>query len=254
MDEQVRNAVLYSLLPVAIAFSFMAFVIYRLKRETLFREKEIQLKLRIAEGELKAIRAQINPHFIFNCLNSIHHFIQTKDSHIAGSFLIQFSQLVRYVLESSAKRMVNLEEEIEHNKIYLKLEQMRFNSSFEFEFQLEEKLLQKEIQIPPMFIQPFLENAVWHGLSEGGILTTHFSIFDQDHLCCRIRDNGKEEIEKNSYDLGNFVKKSSMGIQLMKDRFEVYNELNKTKASFSFELNPEKGKGREVKIIIPFED
>lgn len=253
-DEQIRKAVLFGLLPVVIAFSFIVFVIYRSKRESFFRQKEIQLKLGIAEGELKALRAQINPHFIFNCLNSIHHFIQTKDSHLAGTYLIQFSQLVRYVLESSSKPMVDLQDEIENNKIYLQLEQMRFNSSFDFDFTIEESLKSKEIQIPPMFIQPFLENAVWHGISDGGRVSTHFSQFDEDHICCKITDNGKLEKDKKPYDLANFVKKSSMGVQLMKDRFEVYNELNKTKASFSFDQNLKNGNGREVQIIIPFID
>tara|TARA_R110002020_G_scaffold61545_6_gene165532 strand:- start:8253 stop:9095 length:843 start_codon:yes stop_codon:yes gene_type:complete len=254
LDSQIQRAVLFALLPVVIAFSFIVFVIYRSKREAAFKQKEIKLKLSIAEGELKALRAQINPHFIFNCLNSIHHYIQTKDSQLAGSYLIKFSQLVRYVLESSAKRMVDLQEEIEHNKIYLQLEQMRVNSSFEFHFELAQELKGREIQIPPMFIQPFLENAVWHGLSDGGKLTTHFSEHDADHLCCRIRDDGKSEEVKQEYDLSNLIKKTSMGVQLMHDRFEYYNEFNNTKASFSFHENQENGKGREVRILIPYED
>ncbi|REG78236.1 sensor histidine kinase [Algoriphagus antarcticus] len=254
IDSQIRKALLFGLFPVVIAFSFIVFVIYRSKRETLFKQKEIQLRLSIAEGELKALRAQINPHFIFNCLNSIHHFIQTKDSQVAGSYLIKFSQLVRYVLESSAKRMVDMQEEIENNKIYLQLEQMRVNSSFDFHFELAQELIGRDIQIPPMFIQPFLENAVWHGLSEGGKLNVYFSEFDQDHLCCKIRDDGKSDQVKESYDLSNVIKKTSMGVHLMKERFDFYNELNKTKASFSFNENQENGMGREVRILIPYED
>lgn len=254
LDSQIRKAILFGLLPVVIAFSFIVFVIYRSKREAAFKQREVQLKLSIAEGELKALRAQINPHFIFNCLNSIHHYIQTNDSQVAGSYLIKFSQLVRYVLESSAKRMVDLQEEIEHNKIYLLLEQMRVNSTFDFQFEIAQELAGREIQIPPMFIQPFLENAVWHGLSEGGKLTAHFSAYDEDHLCCRIRDDGKSEQDKKLYDLNTMVKKTSMGVQLMKERFDFYNELNNTKASFSFHENQENGKGREVRILIPYED
>ncbi|MBN7800163.1 histidine kinase [Algoriphagus aestuariicola] len=253
-DAQVNRALLFFLLPVVIAFTFIVFVIYRSKRESHFKQKEIQLRLSIAEGELKALRAQINPHFIFNCLNSIHHYIQTNNSQLAGTYLIKFSQLVRYVLESSAKAIVELQDEIIHNKIYLELEQMRVNSTFQFVFEMEPELDGKQIGIPPMFIQPFLENAVWHGLSQGSMLHVHFSFHDADHLCCRIRDGGKDKKEADDYDLGKFVKKNSMGVQLMRERFDYYNQLHHTAASFTFHENPEQLGGREVRILIPFEE
>ena len=254
LETQIKRAVLFSLLPVVLAFSFLVFVIYRSKREAAFKQRETQLKLSIVQGELKALKAQINPHFIFNCLNSIHHYIQTQDSYLAGTYLIKFSQLVRYVLESSSRKMVDLQEEIENCKIYLELERMRVNSSFDFYFSLEDSILGREIQIPPMFIQPFLENAVWHGLSEGGKLSISFTVHDQDHLCCRITDDGKEKTERSSIDLVHQVKKTSMGLQLMRERFDCYNELNKTKSAFSIHNNPENDRGSEVRILIPFED
>ncbi|OOG73815.1 sensor histidine kinase [Algoriphagus sp. A40] len=254
LDTQIRTAVLFGLLPVILAFSFIVFVIYRSKRETAFKQRETQLKLSVVQGELKALKAQINPHFIFNCLNSIHHYIQTQDSYLAGTYLIKFSQLVRYVLESSSRKMVDLQEEMENCKIYLELERMRVNGAFDFHFTLEDSLLGREIQIPPMFIQPFLENAVWHGLAEGGQLSISFAIHDPDHLCCLITDDGKEKTEKSSFDLAHKVKKTSMGIQLMKERFDFYNELNKTKAEFSIHKNPANDRGSEVRLLIPFED
>lgn len=254
MDSQIRTAILFGLLPVVLAFSFIVFVIYRSKRETAFKQRETQLKLSVVQGELKALKAQINPHFIFNCLNSIHHYIQTQDSYLAGTYLIKFSQLVRYVLESSSRKLVDLQEEMEHCKIYLELERMRVNDAFDFQFSSEEGLEGREIQIPPMFIQPFLENSVWHGLSDGGQLSISFSIYDEDHLCCLITDDGKEHTEKSSYDLAHKVKKTSMGIQLMKERFDFYNELNKTRAGFSINKNPANERGSEVRILIPFED
>jgi LytS/YehU family sensor histidine kinase len=131
-------------------------VIYRSRRESDFRRRETELKLSKAEGELKALRAQINPHFIFNCLNSIHHFIQVQEPKQASDYLIKFSQLIRYVLESSAKKWVSLEEELDANKIYLDLERLRRQEDFSFDFKIDEGISPSTYLIPPMLIQPFL--------------------------------------------------------------------------------------------------
>ena len=239
------------LLPVVLAFSFIIFVIYRSRRESDFRRRETELKLAKAEGELKALRAQINPHFIFNCLNSIHHFIQSQEPKKAGDYLIKFSQLIRYVLESSAKPWVSLQEELDANRIYLDLEKLRTSNAFGYKFTLAEGLNAEEIYIPPMMIQPFLENSVWHGLSGSGQIDVLVSQENEGHLRCRIWDNGKGQSEKSDIDLSRMVKKSSMGLNLMEDRFRTLNELRGTKASFTFGQN--QGEGKEVIILIPFE-
>jgi LytS/YehU family sensor histidine kinase len=240
-QNDIELAILIGLLPVVLAFSFIIFVIYRSRRESDFRRRETELKLAKAEGELKALRAQINPHFIFNCLNSIHHFIQSQEPKKAGDYLIKFSQLIRYVLESSAKPWVSLQEELDANRIYLDLEK----------FTVAEGLNAEEIYIPPMMIQPFLENSVWHGLSGSGQIDVLVSQENEGHLRCRIWDNGKGQSEKSDIDLSRMVKKSSMGLNLMEDRFRTLNELRGTKASFTFGQN--QGEGKEVIILIPFE-
>ncbi len=238
-------------MPVVLAFSFIIFVIYRSRRESDFRRRETELKLSKAEGELKALRAQINPHFIFNCLNSIHHFIQAQEPKQAGDYLIKFSQLIRYVLESSARQRVSLQEELDANQIYLDLEKFRTSNAFAFEFTLGKGLNAEKIYIPPMMIQPFLENCVWHGLGEHGIIEVLFSIENENHLRIQIRDNGNGQSEKSEIDLSRIVKKSSMGLNLMQDRFRTLNELRGSQASFTFSKNTPEGK--EVSILIPFE-
>ncbi|MFN4000208.1 sensor histidine kinase [Algoriphagus sp.] len=245
-------AILVGLLPVILAFSFIIFVIYRSRRESDFRRRETELKLSKAEGELKALRAQINPHFIFNCLNSIHHFIQAQEPKQASEYLIKFSQLIRYVLESSAKNWVSLEEELEANKIYLDLENLRRQEDFSFIFQIEDGISPGNYFIPPMLIQPFLENAVWHGVNANGIIQLHISKNGSNHLHFLISDNGIEKSEKSEIDLSRMVKKSSMGLQLMEEKFKNLNELRGTQASF--DINPQAGVGTQVRLIIPFEE
>jgi LytS/YehU family sensor histidine kinase len=250
--NEVGLALFLGLFPVVLAFSFILFVIYRSRRESDFRRKETELKLSKAEGELKALRAQINPHFIFNCLNSIHHFIQSQEPKQAGEYLIKFSQLIRYVLESSAKNWVSLEEELGANKNYLDLEKLRRLEGFSFEFRVEEGIDANNCFIPPMLIQPFLENAVWHGVHAEGKIELQISRNDATHLRVLITDDGAVKVEKSEVDLSRMVKKSSMGLQLMEEKIKNLNDLRGTQASF--EINSHAGVGTQVILIIPFEE
>lgn len=250
-SPDVGLALILGLFPVVLAFAFIIFVIYRSRRESDVRKRETELKLSKAEGELKALRAQINPHFIFNCLNSIHHFIQSQEPKQASMYLIKFSKLIRYVLESSSKNWVSLEEELEANRLYLELEQLRVNQVFQFEFDVEEGILPSQTYIPPMLIQPFLENAVWHGLSKQGEIRLNFHKNGGAALSCQITDEGAGRIEKPDYDLSKFVKKSSLGINLMTDRFSNLRELRGLEADF--EIQELEGGGRKVVLKIPFE-
>ena len=244
-------ALLIGLVPVVLAFAFIIFVIYRSRREADVKKQETELRLSKAEGELKALRAQINPHFIFNCLNSIHHFIQSQEPKQASEYLIKFSKLIRYVLESSTKNWVTLEEELEANQLYLELEQLRVDQAFRFDFEVEEGILPSQTYIPPMLIQPFLENAVWHGLSQNGEIRMKFRSNGGAALSCQITDSGAGRIEKPDYDLSRFVKKSSLGINLMRERFSNLCELRGLEAEF--EIQELEGGGRKVVLKIPFE-
>jgi len=250
-SPDVSLALIFGLLPVVLAFAFIIFVIYRSRREADIKKYETELRLSKAEGELRALRAQINPHFIFNCLNSINHFILSQEPKEASEYLIKFSKLIRYVLESSGKNWVTLEEELESNQLYLELEQLRVNQSFGFQFEVEDGISPSETFIPPMLIQPFLENAVWHGLSQNGEIRMNFRKNGGAILYCQITDRGSGRIEKPDYDLSNFVKKSSLGINLMTERFRTLRELRGLETDFEiFDLIEG---GRKVVLKIPFE-
>ena len=249
--NEVDLALMLGAAPVLLAFSFIIFVIYRSRREAEARKVETKLRLSKAEGELKALRAQINPHFIFNCLNSIHHFIQTQESKLASEYLIKFSKLIRYVLESSSKNWVTLEEELEANQLYMELEQLRVSQAFRFVFEVEDGISPSQTYIPPMMIQPFLENSVWHGLSQDGEIRVNFRSNGGAALSCHITDSGASQVEKSDYDLSRFVKKSSLGINLMTERFSNLRELRGLEAEF--EIQEIDSGGRRVLLKIPFE-
>jgi LytS/YehU family sensor histidine kinase len=255
-DEQVRKTLLLALIPVVVAFSFIVFIFYRSRREAFFKQQQAALKLSIAEGELKALRAQMSPHFIFNCLNSIHHYMHSHQAE-AGEYLIKFSQLIRHVLETSSLRMVSLTDEVEANRNYIQLEQLRLNHSFSFDIRFSEDLAVEDIHIPPMLIQPFIENSIWHGLSNtgsGGRMDILFSPYDDAHLQCLIEDNGKEGEGKSPIDLSRVVKKTSMGMALIQDRINIINSLYHTQAKFEIYNRPNGQPGKQVLLIIPFED
>lgn len=252
-EKQVQRTILLALIPVVVAFSFIVFVFYRSRREAFFKQREADFKLSIAQGELKALRAQMSPHFIFNCMNSIHHYMHTNQAH-AAEYLIKFSQLIRHVLETSSLRMVTLADEIEANRNYIQLEQLRLNHSFEFKIKIDPALDGNRIQIPPMIIQPFIENSIWHGLNqlgEGGEMKIQFAPFDEFHVQCEIEDNGKPSHEKSKLDLTRVVKKTSMGMALIEERLQIINSLYSSKARFEIKTLEQ---GKKITLILPFED
>lgn len=203
--------------------------IVKLRADKSLQKNKIQLlqaRQKLAEERLTALRSQMNPHFIFNSLNSIQQFILKGDVESANKYLSQFSRLIRLVLQYSEANFITLDEEIDMLRLYLSLEKTRFGDSFEYNIYLEETLDVDEIKIPNLMVQPFVENAIWHGLmhKEGNRkIGIHFSLSDERTLQCEIIDNGigrckSEEIKKmKSVD----IKHQSKGMQLIKDKSDI---------------------------------
>lgn len=258
-EDQVQRTLLFALIPVVVAFSFIVFIFYRAKRESFFKQKEAEFNFNKSELELKALRAQINPHFIFNCLNSIHHYMHRSDVPKAGEYLVKFSQLIRHVLETSSYRMIPLADDLEALKIYMQLEQLRMDHSFNFEITTANDIDANAVQVPPLLVQPFVENSIWHGLNnrgKDGKITISITR-DESMLHCVIEDNGREGGLKESYDLSNAVKKTSMGMALINERLEVVNQLYNVNAHYTLAelLNDKKEKeGKRVTLLLPYED
>ena len=174
---------------------------------------------------LKSLRTQMNPHFIFNALNSVNNFIAKNDEKAANKFLSDFSKLMRKVLDYSQKDFIHLDEEVELNQLYLKLEHFRFRDKFDYAF--ENNLEDLDIEIPPMLIQPFIENAVWHGLryKEGhGNLLVKLSN-TKTHLQVEITDNGIGRKKSLELKTKNQKKYKSTGLANISRRVALINEL-----------------------------
>ncbi|MCB0786856.1 MAG: sensor histidine kinase, partial [Flavobacteriales bacterium] len=148
----------------ALLLLVIGLVQWRLK---LLRERErmrTEHIKQVAEVEMMALRAQMNPHFLFNCLNAINRYIVRNDREAASGYLTKFSRLMRNVLQNSKEQLVTLKDELDTLRLYVELEQLRFNERFDFDLRVELEDDPAEIRVPPMLLQPYVENAIWHGL------------------------------------------------------------------------------------------
>lgn len=158
-----------------------------------YNRKKEQTQRAILMAEQKALRLQMNPHFIFNSLGSIQRFILENESFIASEYLTDFARLMRLILESSRHSLIPLEDEIKAINLYLKLENLRFNQSIEYSVNVNPELDLKLLHIPPMLIQPLIENSLWHGIMKNGgkgKIEVTFSRHSNRLLLCEIVDNG----------------------------------------------------------------
>lgn len=199
------------------------------KAEDAARETQIQLleiKKLLAESQLMALRAQMNPHFVFNCLNSIQECIVTQKYGEASLYLNKFAKLFRSVLNNSGKVMVTLAEEIEVLDLYLSLEHMRFEKSFAYTIYTDEELETDEILIPSMLLQPYVENALWHGLmhkQDDRRLSISFELKSEAVFTCVIDDNGigrKKALELKEQQ-SKTKRHVSRGMTISRDRIEL---------------------------------
>ena len=199
-EQQLKSEAVFRNILIVFACTIMGLSILFLRNSNLKRRNEklksqnIQRKLQheTSEMEMQALRAQMNPHFIFNCLNSINRFIMKNESQAASDYLTQFSRLIRLVLNNSKKTWIPLEDEMEMLVLYLDMEKLRFKDAFSYSIHCDEEADPDNTFIPPLLLQPFVENAIWHGLmhkKENGLLTISFRK-EKDILHCTIMDNG----------------------------------------------------------------
>jgi len=206
--------------------------IEKIKAQALIEEEakktELEkLKNQVLEVEMKALRAQMNPHFLFNSLNSIKSLIlQTKEEE-ASAYLSKFSTLLRSILNYSEKQKIKLSEEIEALRLYIELESLRFDSDFNYQIQIDKTIDGSFIRIPPLILQPFAENAIWHGLlpiKEGQHKLNINIIRKKDFLFFEIEDNGVGR--KKASTLPKKENEKSMGIDITKKRIQLLHPEN----------------------------
>ncbi|MBC31945.1 MAG: sensor histidine kinase [Muricauda sp.] len=221
--------VIYSLIFGLLLMASTAFFYYRSNR---------QQKLANNLLALKSLRSQMNPHFIFNALNSVNNFIAKSDERSANRFLSEFSVLMRAVLENSEEDFIPLAKELELLELYVKLEHSRFPDKFDYSIEIDENVDVGAFEIPPMLLQPYIENAIWHGLrykNEKGFLKIGVRQLNADLLQISISDNGIGRKQSAALKTSNQKKQKSKGMGNIKKRIAILNDMYKNKVDVSIE-------------------
>jgi len=224
----IRNALLAGLL-LFLALGIFIFRSLSLKRknERLQNDKrQADLQQKASELEMQALRAQMNPHFIFNCLSSINKFILKNDTDTASDYLTRFSRLIRQVLTNSQLSLIPLNDEIEMLRLYLDMERLRFSDSFTYNITFENSIEPETVYVPPMILQPFCENAIWHGLMHKvglGKLEIVLSL-ENGQLRCIIADNGVGRQKAGELKSRSNGKQKSLGLKITAERLALFND------------------------------
>ena len=198
----------------------------------------------------------MNPHFIFNALNSIKLYIIENDKKKATSYLNKFSKLMRKILEGSTVQVTTLAEEIETMKLYMSIENIRFSNEIDFKVDIDSSLNLETIKIPPLVLQPFLENSLWHGLSskkEDKQITIHIYKKYSEYIQIEISDNGIGRAASAKIKAKKSINRKSIGINLTKDRLTNFsnNLINNYSINYK-DLKDKNNNTLGTKVIIKF--
>ncbi len=209
---------------------------------------------KMLELEMNALRSQMNPHFLFNSINSIKSYVISKDKDEAAEYLTQFAKLIRMILENSRKKYLTLEEEIEMLKLYIIMEQKRLNFSFDYDIDIHPDIDQS-FMIAPMLLQPYIENAIWHGLMNkyGDKKLTLQFVPINNGIQVNIIDNGVGRIESQKLNAENATSKKSLGLKITEDREEIIKKMYQIDASIQVidHYQNDEASGTEVQITLP---
>ena len=239
-NNKRQKWIIYSLLLGMVLFALAAFFYYRSNR---------QQKLANNLLALKSLRSQMNPHFIFNALNSVNNYIAKSDERNANRFLSDFSVLMRTVLENSEEDFIPLSKELELLELYVKLEHSRFPDKFDYEVNIAEDIDVNSFDIPPMLLQPYIENAIWHGLrykEEKGFLKINVVQLTPTLLQIEILDNGIGRKKSAALKTENQKKQKSKGMGNIRKRIAILNDMYKNKVDVSISDLQEDETGTKV--------
>lgn len=267
---KLRQQWLYTIGLLLLLLSLGGFVFYRNrnkhaklvlqmeKERAEQKQRESEFERKVSDAALNSLRSQMNPHFIFNCLNSIKLYAVENNNDAATGYLGKFSRLMRLVLENSKSDRISLQQEIETLQLYMEMEAMRFKEKLHYEINMEDNVDMDYIEIPPMLIQPYVENAIWHGLmpkEDGGTIVVFFSCQD-NNLEITVTDNGVGRAMAAELRSKSATAHKSFGMSITHQRIELINQMYKTNMSVIInDLHDGKGNatGTEVRINIPVE-
>lgn len=226
------------------------------QQEAEQQAREISYRNKLSESELKAIRSQMNPHFIFNVLNSIESYVLENDSKTASRLVQKFATLSRLILENSTQSMVVAEREWKALKLYTELEAMRFNNQFSYLFYADPDLDLATLMLPPMLVQPLIENSIHHGLRNSSEDKSSVNVrLEQtaDEILFTVDDTGIGMDEAEKFKTPSAIKSKSIGLNAIRERVEIINMMNKgNKAGFEIRRkNAGEGPGTIAVLTLP---
>jgi tetratricopeptide (TPR) repeat protein len=254
-ERTFRNFIILIASLAGIA-GILIFNFYKRKRDAEQKENEAALSLQVSETEMKALRSQMNPHFIFNALQSIQTFLISHKPDEANTYLLKFSKLMRLVLENSQHSEVPIKDDMQALELYMQLESIRLTHPFTYNITIDDHIDQELTTIPPLILQPFVENAIWHGLqykeTAGHI---NIQIYKKANtLFAAVEDDGVGRSGSRKELQPIFIKKESMGMKLTTERLKILNERKKADARFTivdlFSTN-NRPTGTKVELFLP---
>ncbi len=227
-----------------------------LKNQEIEEEKQ-RIQSKLAEAEIAALRSQMNPHFIFNSLSSINNFMLNNDSQQASFYLTKFARLIRLVLENSRTEKVLLANELHALELYLEMEALRFKEKLTYVIQIDPSVSPDFIEIPPLLLQPYVENAIWHGLmhkKQGGTVTINIHQIEENLLHISITDDGIGRERAEELKSRSATREKSFGMQITSERLNAINTIFKTQTRITVEdLTDTEGSacGTKINLMIP---
>lgn len=262
-QSTIKKASLGGLGLITLLGSLLVYTLFqRLRNQKIVASKNQEIKdanfkRQLSELEMKALQAQINPHFIFNCMNSINQMILEGDNGNASKYLTKFSKLIRLVLENAEDTEVSLKDELAMLEAYIQLEALRFEGEIQYQIRIKEDIDPENTYLPSMVLQPFVENAIWHGLMPkkdmgNGLITISIEQH-QDQLVCLIEDNGIGREKALELQQKSVWKSKSLGLKITEERLKLLSkELQKKLIRFT-DLKDAMGRalGTRVEVNIP---
>jgi LytS/YehU family sensor histidine kinase len=219
---------------ILLLASITSFIFYKRRRDAKQQQKEAEFNAQVSDTEMKALRAQMNPHFIFNSLNSISDYISKNNLRAADNYLTKFAKLMRSILENSEQKEVPLSEDLKALELYMQLESLRLNNKFAYEIKVDENIDKENTMIPPLILQPFVENSIWHGIAKkngNGKILVHIEK-EGEMINCIVEDDGigrEKSAAAKTEEAASF--KKSLGMKITKSRIDIINKIKKTNAS-----------------------
>jgi len=221
----IKNAFLLAL---AICFGLIIGIAFFINKSIQAKKKrtESTFKQKIAETQMQALQSQMNPHFIFNSLNSIENFMMQNEKRLASDYLNKFARLIRTILDSSRNELLPLQKDMESMQLYIDLQQLRFNNKFVYETTIDPALENGDYKVPSLIIQPFVENAIEHGIAHSereNLKLTVVVILAGDFIQYTIEDNGIGRQQSAAYNSKNKPHHKSVGLKITDNRIHIFN-------------------------------